>query len=256
MAREVADGADGLGQEQNAIAVAARGLLQQPARQPGNDAGPGQFVVGHRGMADISGKQDFPIRLAGDAQLAVSQTAGEQFAVDMHPVVAGRQALALTLADAETPAFFVVGGDVGNRIRRLRQGMQVGLQFRQRHFRSDGRRVAHQVQVVGGEIDHLFARRVLHPGFAHPPFARHGPVETGAAAGDFMHPQAGQVFAQYRQGLPHPVAAQAAIERPEPARQGVHGRTWFISDWHVHHGRAATIKELMVTLRRSARSRS
>lgn len=128
VAADKANSANRLRHKHDAIRIAPV-PFPQPERQLRRHAWTRQFVVGHRGMADVSGDQHFPIGRSRKIQLAVGQAAVLQFAVDSHPVSTPRQFFTLAVLHAETPGLLVVRSHVGDRIGLVRKRMQMLLQI-------------------------------------------------------------------------------------------------------------------------------
>jgi hypothetical protein len=130
--------------------------------------------------------------------------------------------LQLAVRQAKAPGFLVVGSAIGDQVRLIGKGVQVGPQLGQRHLRSHRDAVIHHVQVVAAEINDAFAGRILHIGIADVPFARNRPVEHLGAAGNFAHLDR-NFFFEPRQRLPHSVAGDTAADRVQIADERMDG---------------------------------
>ena len=233
VARQPGDGADGLGHPDATVGVLPVWLRRQPPRQVGQQHGAAQAVVGHRRMADVGRQQDLVGAPAGQAQFAIAQAAGEVAGVDAHLQRArcGGQRVALGVGDAEAPVAVVVAGAVRDRTRQRGVHMHPRRQRGPVHRRVDRRAVAHQMQVVVGEVDQAPAGGVGDPGALHAPLVGHHPVQHRRATGHFMHRQR-RDGSQGLQGGAVRRAGQAAAQRKQRFQR-------LLELWgHVGRGRA------------------
>ncbi len=112
------------------------------------------------------------------------------------------------MAQAETPALVIVGGPVGDPVRKFGYGEEMFPQLRKRKFRMHGHAVIDDVQVRRAKVDHFLPFRILHPRIPDVPFQGHGPVEYACAARDFVDCQ-GDVALYAAQRFPQAVARDA-----------------------------------------------
>ncbi len=112
------------GNEQEPVAQPPGPVRERRGKQCGcGDAG--GVVVGHAGVADMSGDKKFPRAAAGQRNLGEGQRAVGERRVDMYLVLTVRQLAALPVAQAEPPGLVVIGGAVGHPVGVVGQGVQV-----------------------------------------------------------------------------------------------------------------------------------
>ena len=220
MAGEIDDGPQGFRHQHQPVAIATCGQRRQPGHQEDANAGAGELVVGHGGVAGVARQQDLLLALPRQHPVAIGERARSQGGIDHHLIFPLRQRLSQPMGQTESPATLVVGGHIGNGVWLLGQRVKMGLQLGQREGAAHRLRVTDQMQVVILEVHHPASIRPHYVSLPHVPLVRHGPVETLGAAGHFMDLQLGQaVLAPQGQRLSNPVPGQAAVERKQQGKQ-------------------------------------
>ena len=194
-------------------------LLQELARKHGRRANARQVVVGQRWVAGVRVDDGF---LGGRARydaLGIRQAAGGQRGIDHHVERTRPEIGAIPMPQAEAPMLAVVTRTIGNPVRPLREGIQMGLDLLAGHPAINGHGVAHHVQAVGTEVHDPPALVVRDVGVPYVPFARHFPVEDPRAGGNFRAIE-GNPFPNQIQSLPHAIAGDAAANGVERFEQG------------------------------------
>ena len=125
---------------------------------------------------------------------------------------AGLERVELSLREAEAPRLRVVARAVRNPVGAIRQRMEPRSQLIERHPRANRRAVAHDVQVVGSEVDDALAAFVPNPCVANVPLGRHCPVEHARSARHLV-PFEREHPADHVEGLAYAVAGDAATDR-------------------------------------------
>jgi hypothetical protein len=211
---EVAQRADRLGADREAIRQPSALELCDALVEEGDGQGSRELVVGERRMARVRREEHLLVGLPGKHCLADLHAAGPQLGVHHDLVVALRKLLDLPVRHAEAPALLVEARDVRDRVGLLGQGVEVGPQLLERERPAKRHGVRHQMEVVLGEVGTAPAVGADDVGLVHHPLVRDGPVERAVAArdGDPLHRhQLGQDVER----LAYPGARDAAVDRPE-----------------------------------------
>ena len=116
VAGEPSDRADGAGDEEEAVGIAARGGFGNNFSQSSGDGEAREIVVGKRGMARVAGDEDFISGLAGNQKFAVGEATVGESGVDANFIVGIGERTELIVGKAEAPVFLVVGSAIRNPV--------------------------------------------------------------------------------------------------------------------------------------------
>src|SRR6516225_7235310 len=90
------------------------------------------------------------------------------------------------MGEAETPVFRVIGGAIGNPVRLIGQGMEMGTQRGERHCRIYWLTVLDDVEVVGREVYDARAILTRDVSVSDIPLTRHGPIKSRGSGRDLI----------------------------------------------------------------------
>lgn len=232
--REPCDRADGAGDEDETVGEPGlRG--HQPLDELDRDRDPREIVIRKRGVAAMRGDEHFLGALPFDETFAIGQRAGLHLGIDLDLIGAGTHRLEPVPGQAEAPVLLVVAGAVGDPVRMLRLGMEVGAKLVEREGPLERPGVVHDREVMRLEVDDPLAGRVLHEGVVDHPFIRHHPVEDRRARGHFVDFER-DFLAEDAERLAHALAGDRAADRIEPGDQRLHRRAGFVGAAAGHGG--------------------
>ena len=223
MLAEPNQGADRAGGKDEAVSEAPLPKRRQPTGQFDRHSHARQVVVGQGGVAHMARKQHLVARLARQNHFSIRERPRREFGVDTNFVLPFRERLELLVRQTKAPGRLVIGGTVRNPTWPIRQAMQMGPQFGQRHPGMHRDAVLHHVQVVVLKIDDSAAAGVFHVGVADGPLGGHDPVERRRARGNLVTCERDQT-GQGIQRLPQAGAGDATANRIQFGDQGVHPR--------------------------------
>jgi hypothetical protein len=212
------------------------------AGEQGGDADAGEVVIGHGGMANVGGDEDFLFHTAWDDDLAIAEEAGGEAAADVGVIVSVLQLFQGLMAQAEAPAVVIITGAVGDGGGLFRKGKQVLAQLREREGDVHGRAIVDDVEVVLFEIHDLLAVRVPDPCLLDGPLAGDGPVEHWGAGSHLVDGER-DFLLESGEGLGDTGAGDAATDRMQLGDQRVDVGAWIDScgvggKWVGHGGGA------------------
>lgn len=152
-------------------------------------------------MADVGRQQDLGVALAGQYGLG-----------DLHAGIGAEFAVDAGVGQAEAPGALIIAGDVGHRVRQLRQAVQMRLQLGQIERGVDRLGIIHDRERTGRKVGQYRAVRAGQHGGAAMPTRRHGPVEHFGTGRDGLDLER-HVPAENRQRLADARPGQAAQDR-------------------------------------------
>src|SRR6516164_4457109 len=116
------------------------------------------------------------------------------------------------MRQTESPGLFIVGRPVGNPVRMVWHRVQMFLQLRQGHFRTNRNAVVDDVKAGALEIDDLLTVGPFYVGIPHVPFFRYIPIKNWRPRSNFMEFE-GNVFLNDAKRLTKAVAGDASAYR-------------------------------------------
>src|SRR5581483_5320406 len=165
-------------------------------------------------MAGMTGDQDFLGRPPSDVALTIGEISVLQARIDADLVFILLESQQLVVRKAETPAFLVVGCTVRNPVGVLGDGVQLRLEFAERHRRAHRNAVTHDLQVALLEVYDPPPAGLCNIGISNIPLLRYRPIEHRRPGRNFRYlkrdslPDGGQ-------RLPNSVTGDAPADRKE-----------------------------------------
>jgi hypothetical protein len=210
---EPSDGADGARNPEEPVGEAVREGTEVLGEFSGDDHA-GEVVVAEGGMAGVGGEEDFVVGSALDAELAVAEVAGLEGGINTDLKFVVGKGIELALGQTEAPSFLVVGGAIGDPIRRIREREEMFAEFGEAHFPANRSTIVKDVEAGLFEVKDGFSRGVFDEGIADVPLFRHDPIEDGCAGGDLVKRE-GDERLEEAKALPEAITRDAAANGVE-----------------------------------------
>ena len=174
---QICNRTDRLWYDDKAIGISAFREALDIADKCSHQTWAGKLIVGHRGVAEVGGEEYLLVGLARHDEFAVGERTVGEGAVDADLVLRVCQLLLLTLRHAESPAFLVIRGDVGNPVGLLGLGVDMFQQFLAAHHLMNRHGVAKHMEVAVAEVDNGFTIFPTYPTASDIPLFGHGPIK-------------------------------------------------------------------------------
>ena len=169
-------------------------------------------------MAKIGGEHDLAPRLAGQHTVGEIDRAVVFPALDHRPIAPRLEGLTRRVAQAEPPTVAIIGRDIGNQVRLVRDRMQVRLQVFQIQLDIDRDGIVDHLHVGAVAVGDDLPVRSGQEGPGQGPFRGHDPVEHRRAAGDPV-PTQRHISAEDVEAFAQARAGDTARDRKQPVEQ-------------------------------------